>query len=200
MLLEVSALLLVDEHEIDHVFDWEAIIDVGVGRSQVRRGQVEAYGDEFPLDRRAIHQLKLSQCFALSGGVGALAHCLFPHDAELHELYLDPHQVEAHLAQDAVFQVVALLVELELDVEALLDAHFHLDLLVLFLLLLDNVVHDEFLLLRDAIVASIDANIDEVADAHIDPIVRLKLLLNPIKRKIVCHVIGKGSRRLKVSH
>ena len=96
--------------------------------------------------------------------------------------------------------MVSLLVELELDVEALLNADFHPDLLVFFLLLFDDIVHDEFFLFRDAIVASIDADVDEVADAHIDPIVRLELLLNSIKRKIVGHIVRKRPWWLKISH
>ena len=102
--------------------------------------------------------------------------------------------------------MVPLLVELELYVEALLDADLHLDLLVVLLRLLlaavlvRDVVDDKLFLLRDAIVVAVDHDVDEVAHAHIDAIVRLELLLHPVEREIVTHVVRERPRRLQVAN
>ena len=73
-----------------------------------------------------------------------------------------------------------LLGELEFDVKALFDTHFHFDARV-FSRLLADVLHDELLLLRDPVVVAIDHHIDKVAQSHHNPIVRLKLLLHSIE-------------------
>jgi len=100
--------------------------------------------------------------------------------------------------------VILRLVELKLNVEALLDADLHLDLLVLLLLLLvvlaADVLHDEVLLLRHPVVLPIDADIDVVADAHVDPLIRLELLLHPIEREVVGHVVGQRAGRLQIAN
>ena len=93
-----------------------------------------------------------------------------------------------------------LLIEFELDVKAFLDSNFHLDLWVFLGLLSHDVIHDKLFLFCDAIVASIDANVDEVADSHVDPIVRLELLLNSVEGKVVCHVVSEGTWGLQFTH
>lgn len=83
-----------------------------------------------------------------------------------------------------------LLREFKLYVEALLDAHFHLNGWVL-ARLLPNILHDELLFLRDTIVVAIDYDVDEVAQTDDYAIVRLKLLLNAIERKVIGHIVGQ---------
>ena len=96
--------------------------------------------------------------------------------------------------------MVPLLIEFKLDMETFLNADFHLDLLMFFLFLFHDVVDDEFLLLCNAIVVTIDTDVDEVAYAHVDAIVRLKLFLNSIERKIVRHVVSERPWRLQVTN
>ena len=96
--------------------------------------------------------------------------------------------------------MILLLVELKLDVKAFFNADLHLDGLMLLHFFMDEILHDELLFLRDAIVLPVDADVDVVADAHVDSMVRLELLLHSIEREIVCHVVGQRARRLQVSN
>ena len=63
-------------------------------------------------------------------GVWSAPSRLSLDDRNLHVFDLDAHQQEVDLADDHVLQVVLRLVVFELDVEALLDPHFHLDWVV----------------------------------------------------------------------
>ena len=92
-----------------------------------------------------------------------------------------------------------LLGELKLDVETLFNAHLHFDRVVL-LGLLAEVLHDELLLFGNAVVVSVDDHVDEVAKAHHDSIVRLKLLLNAVKLEVIGTVICQAARGLQVTH
>ena len=96
--------------------------------------------------------------------------------------------------------MILLLVELKLDVKAFFNANLHLDGLMLLHFLMDEVLYNELLFLRDTIVLPVDADVDVVADAHVDSMVRLELLLDSIEREIVCHVVGQRARRLQISN
>ena len=92
-----------------------------------------------------------------------------------------------------------LLRKFKLNVEALLDAHLHLNGWIL-TRLLPNILHDELLFLRDTIVVAIDHDVDEVAQTDYYTVVRLKLLLDAIERKVIGHVVSQGAGRLEVAH
>ena len=83
--------------------------------------------------------------------------------------------------------------ELKLDVQTLFNADFHLDRIVL-LRLDTGVLHDELFFLGDAIVVTVDHDIDKVAQPNYNPVVRLKLFLNAIKREVIGHVVREGTR------
>jgi hypothetical protein len=199
LLLEVAAIVLIDQHKVQRVAALEAIINIFVGGAEVCRGEVEADGDEFSLDGCAVHDLELAQSFVLSDCVLIGPDRLFPNDAQLHHLYLYAHQVEADLPQDAVFQMERLLREFELNVQALFYSHLHLDGVVL-LGLNAQVLDEELLLFRDAVIVAIDHHVDEVAESHHDSVVRLELLLDAVKREVVRHVVRERAWRLQVTH
>ena len=92
-----------------------------------------------------------------------------------------------------------LLREFKLDVQTFFDANFHLDRRVLRRLLAD-VLHDELFLFRDPVVVAVDHDVHVVSQAHNDAVVRLELLLHSVERKVICHVISEGARRLQVAH
>lgn len=65
LLLEVAAVLLVDDDKVDVVLDTELRVHVSVCRGQVKVAQEQPHRDALALDRGTIHDLKLGQCLAL---------------------------------------------------------------------------------------------------------------------------------------
>ena len=89
LLLEVSSLLLVDEHQVQEVAAFESIVHFFVCRCQVRARKIEPNGNAFTLDRSAVHYLKLVQILSLSDRVLPAAYDLLLYYAQLHVLDLD---------------------------------------------------------------------------------------------------------------
>ena len=88
--------------------------------------------------------------------------------------------------------------EVKLNMQTLLDAHFHLDWWV-HTWLLAQILDDELFLLCDAVVVAVDHDVEVVLYAHHDSVVALELLLHAIEAEVVSHVVSQGSRRLEVS-
>lgn len=80
-------------------------------------------------DWRSIHQFELHEVLRLVVCAGSHACCLPSNDRQLHVLDLDSDQEEVNFAQNHVLQVVLLLVEFKLDVQAVLNTDLHLDAL-----------------------------------------------------------------------
>lgn len=71
LLLEVSPLLLVDEHEVQVVLDAELLVDVAHGGREVVAGQEHADGDGLAAHGRAVHDLILGDRLVVVEGVRA---------------------------------------------------------------------------------------------------------------------------------
>merc|ERR1711937_457041 len=65
LLLEVKAVLLVDEHQVEVVFDRELVVHCLVGGGEVEAIEEETDGDGLPTHGRAIHDLELGDRLAL---------------------------------------------------------------------------------------------------------------------------------------
>lgn len=198
LLFEVSAVLFVEQHQVQYVLGVHTIIDVLVAWGQVRRGQVEPHGDHLSLDGGTVHDLKLGERLILSDGLGPVAYCLPLDQAELHLFNLDANEVEIDLALDAVLQMKLTISELKFNMETVLDTDLHLDGRVQLRLLI-QVLNDELFLLGNLGVVAIDDDVDVVLDANHYPIVAFELLFSSIELEVVGMVIRQGARRLQVS-
>jgi len=89
-------------------------------------------------------------------------------------------------------------VELELDVEALLDAHLHLDGPVV-VGLSPAVRHYELLLLRYAVVVPVDHHVNVVPQPDDDSVVALKLFFDPIELEVILDIVRQSSGWLQVT-
>ena len=98
---------------------------------------------------------------------------------------LNPDQVKEHLAKYAVLKCVDRPGELELDVQAVFDTHFHLDGLVGLRGFSHWVENYEFFLFGDLVVTAIDHYVDVVTKTHNNSIVGLELLFHPIERETI---------------
>jgi hypothetical protein len=164
LLLEVPPVFLVHQHQVYMVLHAESFIYILVGRSQVRRCQVEPDRDALALHWSSVHHLKLRQVLLLRDCVLPRAYHFLLDDVELHVLNLDPHQVEEYLPQNAVLHSVHGPCKLELNMQAVFDSYFHLDGLVRLGGLLNRVENDELLFFIDsAAVASVDDHVDIVS-------------------------------------
>lgn len=115
----------------------------------------------------------------VGGGAGGLA----ADDAELHVLDLEADEQEVDAADDDVLEVVLALAVLELDVQAVLDADVHLDAAVH--LGRDAVAVDPHVLLADDVGhAPRHRHPHEVPQLHVDPVVRLVLLLHVLEVEV----------------
>ena len=112
-------------------------------------------------------------------------------------LDFDSHQVEVDLSEDAVLQVELALVELELNVEAFLDADLHFNRLV-GLRLLALVADNELFLLGDFIIVPVDDDVDVVPQPYHDAVVGLELLLNSVELEVVRNILGQCAGRFQV--
>lgn len=184
MLLEISSLLLVDEHQVQEVAALESVVYVWVCGREVRTREVEPNGNALSLDRRSVHNLELIEVLGLGNCSLTGAHDLFSYYTELHVLDFDSHQVEVDLAENAVLEVEFTLVEFELDVQTLLYADLHFDWLVR-LRLLSLIADNKLLLLGDFIIVPVDDHVDVVPQPYHDAVVGLKLLLDSVELEIV---------------
>ena len=100
---------------------------VQVRRGQVVRRQAQPDRHRLPSHGRAVHNFIFAQRRRLGPRIRPGPRRLAPPDLELHVLEADADQQERNAAEDDVGEVVAGLVVLELDVEAVLDADLHLD-------------------------------------------------------------------------
>ena len=106
-------------------------------------------------------------------------------------------QVEVDLAQDAVLQMELGVVELKFDVEALLDAHLHLDWPIC-VRLHAHVGDDELLFLRYAVVIAVNHHVYVISQVYHYTIVGLELLFNSVELKIVRHIVCQCPGRLQI--
>lgn len=121
--------------------------------------------------------------FALVVLVRGGARGLAPDDAQFHVLDLESDQQEVDAADNNVLQMVLALGVLELDVEAVLDSHVHLDAAVD--LGGDSVAVDPNVLFADDIGhAAGDGDADEIAQLDVNAIVGLVLLLHVLKVEV----------------
>jgi hypothetical protein len=105
---------------------------------------------------------------------------------------LNPDQVEIDFAEDAVFQVELTLVEFEFNMQALLDAHFHLYWSIR-LWLLSLVAHDELFFFRYLIIIAVNHHVNVISQPNNDTVVRLKLLFDSVELKVVGDVFSQSS-------
>ena len=66
LLLEVPAVLGVDQYQVQEVLDAELVLDVFVRRSKVIPGQIQANRDTFLPNWRAVHYFELRHCLIVS--------------------------------------------------------------------------------------------------------------------------------------
>ena len=89
LLLEVSSLFLVDEHQVQEVATLKPIVHFLVCRCQVRARKIEPNWNAFALNRSTIHYLKLVQILGLRDRILPTAHNLLLYYAQLHVLDLN---------------------------------------------------------------------------------------------------------------
>ena len=138
--------------------------------------------------------------------VGRVARRLAANDCELHMLDFDSHEEKVDFAQDDVFKVVLGPVVLELDVQAFLNAHLHLDgLLRQFCRLCLQcrrlyILHAKVLLTdKGAIVIPRYGDANKVSQAHIETAVRLVHLF-PVELERVGLCRRRNARWLQLAH
>lgn len=90
-------------------------------------------------------------------------------------------------------------VELELDVQTLFDAHFHLDRSV-GVGLGPNVRYDKVFFFRYAVVVAVNHHVDVIPKLHHDSIIALELLLHSVELEIVLNVVRQRAWWLEVAH
>lgn len=97
-LLEVLAILLVHQHQVDRVLDGQSVVDVFVGGRQLHSIHEHPDGHELALVRAPVHHLVLHKVLGFRFGRGACPESLLPDQVDLHELYFELDKVEQHLA------------------------------------------------------------------------------------------------------
>ena len=70
LLLEVAAVLLVDDDKVDVILDSELRVHISVCRGQVKVPQEQPHRNALALDWCTVHDLKLGQCLTLVVCVG----------------------------------------------------------------------------------------------------------------------------------
>mmetsp|Transcript_6904 Transcript_6904/g.17262 ORF Transcript_6904/g.17262 Transcript_6904/m.17262 type:complete len:267 (+) Transcript_6904:284-1084(+) len=177
LLLEVPAVFLVDQDKVEKIFHRELVVHVAEGGGErVMAAEKHADGDGFSSNRRSVHDLKLCYSFCLVECVRACACRLTLDDGYLHVLDLYPHQQEEDFAKDRVLEMELGFVVLELDVQAVLNPHLHLDGVVRFGLVSRD-VDAEVLLVHHLAVLAHDSHTQKVPKAAVDSVVRFELLL-----------------------
>lgn len=114
-------------------------------------------------------------------------------------LDFDPDKVEVDFSQYAILEVKLGVIELKFNVKTLLDTHLHLDWPVS-VWLSPDVGHDEFFLLRYAVIITVDHHVYVISQVYHYPIVGLELLLNSVELKIIRHIVCQSTGRLQISH
>jgi hypothetical protein len=128
-LFEVPPIFLIDQHEINGVLHRESVVDVLVGGSELHTVHVHADGYGFALIGAAIHNFVFHKVFCFGFGlVTAGTEGFLSDEVDLHELDLEFNQVKQDSADDYILEVIEMFIELELDVEAVFNAHLHLHL------------------------------------------------------------------------
>lgn len=126
LLLEVAPVLLIHQDEIQKVFDAEAVVHVFHGGGKIVGRQEKTDGDDLATSRRPVHDLKFGHRIALGSSSGAGAHGFSPLDLQLHVLDLHANQQEVDAANHRILKVKVGRIVLKLDVQAVLNSHFHL--------------------------------------------------------------------------
>lgn len=200
MLLEILAIVLVDQHQINKMLDLEPIVDVLVGGRQVYSRQVQPDGHDLVLDGAPVHNLELFQCFDLVLDSLARPEALLADDAQLHRFDLDLHLVEEHPAHYTVLQVVLGFGVLELDVQAVIDPHLQLDRRCrLGVQLGGRDLHREVRLLRDVrVVVPVEGHPQEISHPASNTVERLVLLLEARELEGEAPILGQEPRRLQL--
>lgn len=145
MLLEVSSVLLVDEHEIQIVSHAEFVSDVAIRGRQSVRSEEQSNGDRLASHGRAVHDFEFRNVFTLvvdvgldlCGRRGGALHRIRSSrcdatrfaldDDEFHVLDFDAYEEEKDAANHTVGEVKSILGILEFNVQTVFDADFHFD-------------------------------------------------------------------------
>lgn len=106
LLLEVSSLLFVHQHQIEIISYGKLLIDILHGWREVVSRQEESNRYRFPSDRRTIHYFILRYVLIVIEGVLPNSSGLFLDDRNLHVLYLDSHQQKVDFAHNDILQVI----------------------------------------------------------------------------------------------
>ena len=197
LLFEVSPVLFIDQHQVEEESNRKAVVDVAHGRHKWKARQEQAHRDGFSADWCSIHNFKLAEGFVLCHPLPCL---LALDNRKLHVLNFDAHQQEVNLADDNIVQVVLGLVVLELNVEAILDAHFHFDAVV-DLWHNTRVLHHKVAVLyniRRVILRH--SHTDEIAQPHVQAVVRLVLFVCVGEVELELLLAGDGARRTQLLH
>ena len=84
--------------------------------------------------------------------------------------------------------------ELKFYVQTLLNSYFHLDWDIDFWF--DAlVVNDELLFFGDAVVATVDDDVDVITQPDHNAVVRFELLFDSVEGKVICNVVSQCSGR-----
>mmetsp|Transcript_1081 Transcript_1081/g.2535 ORF Transcript_1081/g.2535 Transcript_1081/m.2535 type:complete len:252 (+) Transcript_1081:258-1013(+) len=202
LLLEVPPLLLVHQHQVQEVPHAELVVDVLVGWGELVRRKEQPDGDVFAAHGRAVHYFVLGQRLALVVQVGARAGGLPAPYLDLHVLELDAHQQEVYLPHNGVQQAVHPLPVLKLDVEAVLDAHLHLDGVRFVSVLREAAIpHPEGEVL-DHVTAGVPRHrhTEQVSKLHLGAVIRVVLHLDVAKLEVHCLCLVQLPRRGELPH
>ena len=174
LLLEVPPVFFVHQHQVQVILDAEPVAHVLVRRRQVVRRQEQSHRYALPPHGRPVHHFVFRNRLRLVVRVGPDAGALSSSNLNLHVLDLDPDQQEKDLTHDDVFKVVLRLGVLELYVQAVLYADFHLDPGVVEPRRRLRVSNQESKLLAHRVaVRALHRDPHGVAQAHVDALVRL---------------------------
>lgn len=198
LLLEVSALFLVNEHQVQEVSALESVVYVRVCWCEVCAGKIEANGNALSFDRCSIHYLEFIQVFCLSHRLLPRPNDLFPYYTQLHMLYFYSYQVEVDLAKNTIFQVELWLIEFELYMQAFLDADLHFNWSIC-VRLFSFIRHDELFLFRYTVIVPVYYDIDIIPESDHYTVVCLKLLFNSIELEVIGDILCKRSWWFQIS-
>lgn len=169
-------------------------MNVLVGRSQGNALHIHADWNHLSLVRTSVHHLVLHQSFSLSFSGRPSSKCLLPHQGDFHAFDFDFDQVEVHSAHNGVLEVIEGLVILEVNVETVFDAHFHLHghylSSCLDLLIRQENCEVDFL---DHVEFSRHYYPNEVSDSACDSVKGLVLLFEVGELELVGHVLGEDA-------
>ena len=101
-------------------------MNVLVGRSQRYSLHVHTDGNDLSLIRAAVHDFILDQSLGFCFGNCASSEGFLPDQCDLHAFDFDFDEMEVDSSNDDVSEMVERFIVFKIDMETILDSHFHL--------------------------------------------------------------------------